>query len=162
MEPAHVRQGALDLRRTAISSAVMATAISSGVIAPISRPTGACTRSNRCLGNAFFDQFAEDGNRLALRSNHADVACLGLHRPAQHAHVVAMAAGDDHDERSFIRRSDPRHGLVEVFGDDFFGFGKALAVGVALAIVDDGDVKAGISGGFIKTEGHVTCAENIK
>ena len=35
-----------ELRRTAISSAVMLMAISSGVSAPMSRPTGACTRSN--------------------------------------------------------------------------------------------------------------------
>src|SRR5579884_1755018 len=37
-------------RRKAMSSAVIATAISSGVIAPISSPTGECTRSKRCSG----------------------------------------------------------------------------------------------------------------
>ena len=40
------RDSALALRRTAINSAVMLTAISSGVSAPISMPTGAWTFSN--------------------------------------------------------------------------------------------------------------------
>src|SRR5271157_2504251 len=48
----YAREGTLGavLRRTAIISATMATAISSGVSAPISRPMGECTRSRRSAG----------------------------------------------------------------------------------------------------------------
>ena len=60
-----------------------------------------------------------------------------------------MAAGDDHDIRRFIR-SEPRHGLFEIFGDDFLGFGEAFAVGVSFAVVDYGDVETSIFGDLVK------------
>src|SRR3954452_9957466 len=53
---------------------------------------------------AFFHEFAENCDRLALRANHSDITRLGLYRPAQHPHVVAMTPGYDDDIRSFCRR----------------------------------------------------------
>ena len=88
------------LRRMAMSSATMETAISSGVTAPMSRPTGECTRS-KSSGLSLQRQFAEDGDGFAVGADHADVARRGLHGPAQNAHVVAMAARGDDDVGRF-------------------------------------------------------------
>ena len=107
----------------------------------MSSPTGACTRSNKMGRKAFFGQLAENGDGLALRADHSDVAGLSLHRPAQHAHVVAMAARNDDDVRRFTGAS-VAPSRFEVFGDYFFGFGKAFAVGVGVAVIDYGHIKA--------------------
>ena len=62
----------------------------------------------------FFLQFLENSNRLALGTYHANVACGSVYRPAQDAHIVAVAAGDDHNVRGLIGR-ESRHHLVEIF-----------------------------------------------
>src|SRR5947209_19772594 len=85
--------------------------------------------------NPFLHQFAEDGDGLALRSNHSDVAGLSLHRPPQHAHIVVVPTGYDHDVRSLIG-SDSRHRAIKIFGYHFFRFGKTLAIRIALTVVN--------------------------
>ena len=89
------RQSASGARRTAIISATTEIAISSGDSAPISRPIGAKIFSKRRTREAFFFELVNHRNGLALASDHGDVLRLSAHRPAQHAHVVAMPARDD-------------------------------------------------------------------
>ena len=127
-------------RRTAISSAVMLMAISSGVSAPISSPTGACTRSNFSGGNAFALERLIDGEHLALAADHADVARLGAHGPAEHAHVVAVPARDDHQVAGRVRLQ-----LLErvfVCRVNLARHREALAIGELLAVVDHADGEA--------------------
>jgi len=66
VEPAHMPQWGLDPAAHRKSFGVMATRFSSGVMAPMSSPTGACTRFKQILREAFFHQLAENRNRLAL------------------------------------------------------------------------------------------------
>src|SRR5258708_34543315 len=106
-------------------------------------------------------QLFEDGDRLPLRPNHPYVTRRSLHRPAQHPHIVAVSARDDHDVRRFVGR-ELRRGLVEIFGDYLLGLGETFAVRVGLAIIYHGDVESRDSRNFIKACGYVTCAENIK
>ena len=83
-----------------------------------------------------FSSSLDHVDHFALAADHGDVARVGGDRPAQHAHVVAMAA----------RHDDHVAGLVDgQLGEDFFvflgvdfgGFRKALAVGEALAVIHD-------------------------
>ena len=101
-------RGRSTLRRTAINSAVIATAISSGVIAPMSSPTGVTHAFKKVLRASFFLQFAKDCDCLTFRSNHADVAGLSLHRPSQYAHIVVMSTGHNYDVRD-LTGTDFRH-----------------------------------------------------
>src|SRR6266571_23411 len=47
-------------------------------------------------------QFPKNRDRLPLRSDHTDVACLGLHGPTQDPHVVAVPPRNDHDVGGFV------------------------------------------------------------
>src|SRR5580698_1154865 len=106
-------------------------------------------------------QLFEDGDGLPLRPDHPHIARRSLHRPAQHSHIVAMPAGDDHDVGRFARRK-LRRSLLEIFDDDLLRLRKAFAIGISLAIVDHGDVESGDARNLIKTRSHMTSAENIK
>ena len=63
----------------------------------------------------------------------------------QHAHVVAMAAGDDDDVAGFVHRQVGEDFLV-LRGMDVGGFGEALAIGETLAIIDHHGGEAGQRG----------------
>ena len=65
------------------------------------------------LGQAFLHQFAKNRNRLAFRPDHPDVVGQRLDRPAQHSHVIAVAARNDHDIRRFAERK-LGHSLIEI------------------------------------------------
>ena len=127
----HSESGA---RRTAIISATTETAISSGVMAPISSPMGAKTRSKAARGDAFLLQLLHHADHLALAADHGDVLGVGFHRPAQHAHVVAMAARDDHHIAG-VADGKLREDFLVLFGVDFVGFRESLAVGEGIAII---------------------------
>src|SRR3981081_1767599 len=105
-------------------------------------------------------QLFEDGDRLPLRPDHPDIARRSLHRPAQHSHIVAVPARDDHDVRR-LAGSEVRCRLLEIFGDYLLRLGEAFAVRVCLAIIDPRDIEAGNSRNLVKACGYVTCAENI-
>jgi hypothetical protein len=124
-------------RRTAIISAATEIAISSGDSAPISSPIGANTRANAPRGpDAFLFQFLHHRNRLALAADHGDVARRRIHGPAQHAHIVAMAARHDDHVAGFVDRQLGK--TLRIPRRRLRGFGKALAVGEGLAVIDDG------------------------
>src|ERR1700722_8293544 len=110
---------------------------------------------------AFRLQFLENGDRLSFRPDHADIACRSLHSPAQHAHVVVMAAGDDDDVR---RLAGGKFGgsLVEIFGDHLLRVGEALAIRVGFAIVDYGYVESGDSCNLIQAGGDVAGTEDVE
>jgi len=101
------------------------------------------------LGDAFVPQVLENLDYLALRPNHANVARLGLHRPAQHPHIVAMSASHDHNVRRLIGR-EPGHGLLEILCDHFFGVGKTIAAGVGIAVINHDHLKTGSASHFVK------------
>ena len=84
-----------------------------------------------------------------------------LDRPAQHSHVIAVAARNDHDIRRFAERK-LGHSLIEILGDYLFGVREAFAIGVTLAIINDRHVKAGGPRCLVKTMSDVACAENVK
>src|ERR1039458_8271907 len=109
----------------------------------------------------FLLQFFKNGDGLPLRPNHPDVARRSLHRPAQHAHIVTMPAGDDHDVRRLAGR-ELRRGLVEIFGDDLLRVGKSLAVRIGFAIIHHSDVEPSDTRNLVKTCCYMACAENIK
>src|SRR5258708_20111515 len=77
-------------------------------------------------------QLFEDGDRLPLRPNHTDIARWSLHRPAQHAHIVAVPARDAHDVRR-LAGCELRRGLVYIFRHYLLRFGKAFAICVSFA-----------------------------
>src|ERR1700722_10150271 len=110
---------------------------------------------------AFRLQFLENGDRLSFRPDHADIACRSLRSPAQHAHVVVMAAGDDDDVR---RLAGGKFGgsLVEIFGDHLLRVGEAIAIGVGFTIVDYGYVESGDSCNLIKAGGGGAGTENVE
>ena len=58
-----------------------------------------------------------------------------------------------------LRRS---RGRFEVVGDDVAGVGKALAIGVTLAVVDYDDVEAGDTGNIVEVESDVSRAEDVQ
>src|ERR1700730_4447799 len=47
-------------------------------------------------GNAFTFERLIHRQHLALAADHTDVMCFSAHSPAEHAHVVAVAARDDY------------------------------------------------------------------
>src|SRR5438094_5314262 len=96
-----------------------------------------------------YGELAKYSTSLSLVPYHPDVPLLRLHRPAQHAHVVAVTAGGNHDVRR-LRWNKPRHRLLEIFSDDLFRFGKALTVRVGLAIINHGHVETSVSGNLVK------------
>src|SRR5260370_24757751 len=106
-------------------------------------------------------QLFEDGDRLPLRPNHPYVTRRSLHRPAQHPHIVAVPARDDHDVRRFAGR-ELRRGLVEIFGDHLLCLGEPFAIRVGLSIIYYGDVKPGNASNFVKACRYVTSAETLK
>ena len=112
-------------------------------------------------GQTFLLKLFEDGDGLASGSDHADVAGGGLHGPAQHTHIVAMAAGDDDDVGRFVGR-DLGHCFFEIFGDDLVGLGETFAVRVGFTVVDDGDIESGDAGDLIEAGGDVTGAEDVE
>ncbi len=79
-------------------SAMMQTAISAGVRAPMSMPMGAWMRSNLPGGmpcsrsNRF-----EDRAYPAAAADHADVGQGIVQHFEQRIHVILVAAGDEHD-----------------------------------------------------------------
>ena len=112
-------------------------------------------------GQTFLLQLLEDGDGLPLRPNHAYVARRSLHCPAQHSHIVAVPARDDHDIRRLAGR-ELRRSLVEIFGDHLPRLGKAFAVGVGFAIVDHRDVESGDACNLVEACGYVAGAKNIE
>ncbi len=109
----------------------------------------------------FLLQLFVDGDRLPLRPNHAYVARWSLHRPAQHSHIVAVSAGDDHDIRRLAGR-EPRRSFVEIFRDHLLCLGKALAVRVGFAIIDHGDVESRDARDLVKAFCYMACTKNIE
>ena len=84
-------------RRTAISSAVMLTAISCGVTAPRSRPIGAWMRASRSGSTPpSRHQLFVEARDLGAAADQAHVAQLARRERAQGVEVVAVAAGHDH------------------------------------------------------------------
>ncbi len=115
------------LRRAAIISATTETAISSGVIAPMSNPMGAKTRSKAPARNALFLEFLHHADHFPLAPDHGDVARRRRDRPAQHAHVVAMPARHDNDVTGVPDR-ELRENLLVLFGVNLVRFGEAVSV----------------------------------
>jgi hypothetical protein len=79
---------------------------------------------------------------------------------AEHAHVVAMAARDDHQIARIIRLD-----LLErvfVGGVDFAGHREALEIGELLAVVDHADSEAGAVRGFRQGHRNVSATEDIQ
>ena len=103
----------------------------------------------------------EDLDHLALGSDHADVAGRSLHRPAQDAHVIAMAAGDNDDVRrlSWVQLA---RGFVEVEGVHLVGFWKSFLGRVGTAIVGNDEVETCIRCYPAKIDSYVTCTEKVK
>ena len=112
-------------------------------------------------GHAFLLQRLKNLDHLALRSDHADVAGASLHRPAQDAHVVAVAAGDDDDAGSLVR-IELLDSFIEIERMNFASGRKAFFRGVGGAVVRDDEVKPCISGDLTKVYRNVTCTEYIK
>ena len=106
----------------------------------MSRPMGAKMRSNAARGSPSFSSSLTTEIDLALAADHGDVARRGGDGPAQHAHVVAMAAGDDDDVAGVVD-GQLREDLFVFRGVDFVRFGKAFAIGERLAVVDDHGAK---------------------
>ena len=84
---------------TAISSARMLTAISCGVIAPMSRPIGAWMPLRRSRRQPFLQQLVVDPLHLRLAADEAEVAQGRRGQRAQRVEVVGVAARDDHGVR---------------------------------------------------------------
>src|SRR5208282_6508133 len=103
----------------------------------------------------------KDCDRLPLRPNHPDVACRSLHRPAQHAHIVAMPTSDDHDVRRLAGRKLRRR-LVEIVSDYLLRLGESFPARIGFAIVDHRDVESGNARHLIEAGCHMTCTENVK
>src|SRR5207302_381180 len=76
-----------------------------------------------------------------LAADHAEITRLGLRGPREHAHVVAVAAGDNQKIRGGIRLYLGEGVLIA--GVDLARHGEALAVGELLAIVDHTDGETG-------------------
>src|SRR5579871_5852520 len=124
-------------------------------------PDGGVDAFEEAGGETLFLQLAGDGDGLALGPDHADISGLRLHRPAEDAHIVAVAARDDDDVGGFVGR-EPAHGLVEVFGNHLTGFGETLPVGVGVTVVNDDGVEARHFGSSIEVCGHMAGAKYIK
>ena len=78
---------------TAISSATMLTAISCGVMAPMSRPIGACTFASRSAGRPSSLQRVEDPPHLGLAADEAEVPERRRREGAQRVEVVPVSRG---------------------------------------------------------------------
>src|SRR5580704_1502271 len=111
--------------------------------------------------HAFLLQRLEDLDHLALGADHADIAGASLHRPAQHAHVVAVTASDNNDVGGLVRL-ERAGGFVEVERMHFASRRKAFLSGVGGSIVGNDEVKARISGNLAKVYRYMTCTKNIK
>src|SRR5271166_5902194 len=74
-------------------------------------------------GQSFRLQLFENSDCLSFRSDHSDVTRWSLHRPAQHSHIVAMAARDDHDVRRLGGRK-LRCRLLEILCDHLLCLGE--------------------------------------
>ena len=90
----------------------------------------------------FLLQLAHHIQHLALAADHGDITRRGRDRQLQHAHVVAMPARHDDHIAGFVDR-EPRKNLFVLGGMHIRGFGKSLAVGKGLAIVDDDRSESG-------------------
>src|SRR5271165_2238943 len=109
---------------------------------------GANIQANRCVNTVekmrrytFLAQRLEDLHDLTFRTDHAHVAGARLHGPAQDAHIVAMAACDDHDVGRLVRVELLRS-LIEIEGVNLAGGGEAFLGGVGGAVVSHHDVKS--------------------
>ena len=121
----------------------MLTAISCGVMAPMSRPIGAWTRGSASGVGAFLPQRVEDALHLGPAADQADVSQLRRRERAQRVEVVLVAARDD-DRVGRGRQLvglQPRRNVVD---DDVDAVAEALGAGELLAIVDDVDAEAGV------------------
>ena len=133
-------------RRTAISSARMLIAISAGVTAPMSRPIGACTRSQALGRHALGEQRVVDARDLRPAADQAEVFEVArgqrAHAPRGRAWwprvTITTYARRRRSRRGAATRRSARRSLL--------GAGKALGVGELLAVVDDVDAEAGVGG----------------
>jgi len=126
-------QWALDPRRTAIIRPVMATAISSGVMAPMVESYRGVHAFKQILREAFFHPLAENRNRLALGSDSSDIARLGLHR-RRSTRISSRCPRVTIDVRSLIRL---RRAMALAKSSAITSLAsEALAVGVTLTVVD--------------------------
>src|SRR5437868_5474857 len=71
-------------------------------------------------GNTFFLKLLDHSDHLALAPDHRDIASGRFDGPAQDAHVVAMAACDDHEVTRAVYRKLWEHTLI-LFGVDLVG-----------------------------------------
>ena len=109
--------------------------------------------------HAFLLQFPDHAEHFALAADHGDVAGRRGDGQLQHAHIVAMAARHDDDVAGFV---DGQLG-EDVFvlgGVHFVGFGKALAAGESLAVVDHHGGEARQGGHLGQALRNVAGAEN--
>ena len=121
-------------------------AISAGVTAPISRPTGACTRSRHSGGMPSARSAVVDARDLRAAADQAEILEIARRQRAHRFEIVLMAAREDDDVRGRrqVGAVQPlRDGL-----DDDLGARKAIGVGELVAIVDDVDVEAGVGRDF--------------
>src|SRR4029077_19086609 len=112
-------------------------------------------------GQALFLQRLKDTDDLALGADHADVARTRLHGPAQDAHVVAVAASDNHNIGRFVGLELP-HSLIELERVYFAGGREALLGSVRRTVVGDDNVEAGWDRCPAKIDRHMTCTEKVK
>jgi|ERR1700722_5531889 len=131
-------------RRTAINSAVLATAISSGVIAPMSNPTGVYVLE-QVLRNSFLSQCLENLDYLALRSiMPTSRRCLD--RPAQDAHVITMPSRHDHNIRR-LTRIERLHRFIEI-QSGLAGGREAILRRIGSTVIRDNHVETCIGRGL--------------
>ena len=88
---------------------------------------GGVNAVEKMRGHAFFLQSLENLDHFALGADHADIAGARLHGPAEDAHVVAVAAGDDDDVGGLVGIELLR-GLVEIERVHFACGGEAFLV----------------------------------
>ena len=109
---------------------------------------------------AFARELAKDSDGFPPGADHADVASLSLHGPAENAHIVAVTTGADNDPRRFAGREFSQR-FFEVLCNDLARIGETFDVSVQVAVVGDDAIEAGIAGGLVELEGDVAGAKDI-
>ena len=109
-------------------------------------------------GESFLFEFLDNADDLTLAADHGDVAGRGGDGPAEDAHVVLVAAGDD-DEVAVRIDGEAGEEILVFAGEGFGGVGESFFVGEGFAVVGDGDVKAGDGTDTTEAFGDVASAE---
>ena len=128
------------VRRSRMISAMIETAISSGVSAPIATPSGAWTSFGAPAERLLRPDSFESRLDPATRTNHANESARLQQRRAHRFFVKGMAASDRHEIAMTVETEDSIAALKRLH-DDFVGIGNALAIRERCAIVDHGDME---------------------